>query len=1711
MENSRNIGSNGDNDNVNNGNTAALRQDVIQRLMKHVLEKLPKDEAPLVTNFIKQYYLSISPEDLGSKSILDLYSAVLSHWHFIMHRKEGEAKVRVYNPQLEQNGWQSTHTVIEIAFDDMPFLVDSLAIELNRLGVNIHLIIHMGNIQITRDAEGRIIDIVEPKIKKGEVAKGEIDTLEKKLDNSKMEAVIYVEIDKQSDPKILEMIAENVYRVLYDVRTAVYDWPKMRDRVLEVLEDIKNSPPRIPKELLEESTAYIEWIADNHFTFLGVEDYLVQGSVENPELVRQEDANLGLAKIFHDVPEKRLIKQFPPQAINLIMANDLLILGKTNHRSTVHRPVYIDFIDVKHWDQDGNLTGISRFLGLYTSIAYNSSPRQIPYLRYKVMVVLKNSGYVPGGHDDRALLHILETIPRDDLFQASTDELLELSMGILYLQERQKIRIFIRKDSFGYYFSCLVYVPRDAYNSQLREKMQEILMRELHGKEIFFSIRLSESSLARIHFVIRINHDEKIDYDIKEIEQKLIDAGRGWRDELRGVLEEHLGEEQGNELLKRYGSGFPAGYQEIFTPRIAVVDIEYFEHLSETHPLTMSLYRLIEDPEDSIRFKLYRINATIPLSDVVPILEKMGLRIISERPYEISPKMGPHIWINDYRMVHPRGHSFDLEAVRVIFQEAFEAVWHGRTENDGMNRLVLAAHLPWQEITLLRAYAKYLWQTGFSFSQNSIEDALFANVHITTQLVQLFKARFDIKFYENEAEILARQKKIEEDLDAVSNLNEDRILSRYLQVIMATLRTNYYQTTPTGENKSYLSFKLDSRKLPELPLPLPLYEIFVYSTRVEAIHLRGAKVARGGIRWSDRRDDFRTEVLSLMKAQQVKNAVIVPMGAKGGFVVKQLPENGTREQVMEEVIYCYQTLIRGLLDITDNLKGDFIVKPPAVICHDEDDPYLVVAADKGTATFSDLANDLSKEYDFWLGDAFASGGSTGYDHKKMGITARGAWESVKRHFNEMAVDIQTTNFTVVGIGDMAGDVFGNGMLLSKHIQLVAAFNHMHIFLDPNPDPEKSFMERQRLFELPRSTWADYNPSLLSLGGGVYARSVKSIVLTSEVKRLLQIDNERLTPNELISAILQAPVDLLWNGGIGTYVKASKESNADVGDRTNDSLRVNGRDLRCKVVGEGGNLGLTQLGRIEYALLSGRLNTDAIDNSGGVNCSDNEVNIKILLNDVVKRGDLTEKQRNELLMEMQDEVAGLVLFNNRRQTEAISVATSQGPGSLELYSRVIDEMVREGSLDRAIEFLPDKEEIAERKANKMGLTRPEIAVLMAYSKNLLKKSLLDSNLPEDPYIAKDLALAFPQPIQNRFAQYLEHHPLKREIIVTRVSNTVINEMGISFVYRLQDETGATPPDIIRAYTVARAVFEAASLHTAINSLMGRVESQIQLKMLQEVNRLVRRGARWFLRNRQASFHITETIEHFASDVNKVSNALPSFLAGSGGEMDVLASSLMEANVPEPLAYQIGGMSAMFSALDIVEAATMHQFSIEQVAALYYSIGNRLQLGWFRELIKKQPISSHWESLARAAFRDDLDRQQRNLIIGIMHTNLRMNNHESVNSHELVNDHESELQGSHELHALKGDVRDKDKDKKDKGRKDKQKKNIEEKDNRLKNNTQKDVDMIIEQWIKHHKIMVNRWEYFINELKAAPAVDFTMFAVALRELMDMAQCSAYEAKE
>jgi glutamate dehydrogenase len=1110
---------------------------------------------------------------------------------------------------------------------------------------------------------------------------------------------------------------------------------------------------------------------------------------------------------------------------------------------------------------------------------------------------------------------------------------------------------------------------------------------------------------------------------------------RRWEDELRASLVDQHGEEAANRVGQTYARAFPAAYRDEVPPRIAVHDIAALERLTPESPLGLSLYRPPEAPADSLRLRLYRSGAPIPLSGSLPMLEHMGVKVLDEKTYEIEPEGKPLLYIHDFGMTHGI-EGVEIETIKSLFEDTFARVWRGEIENDDFNRLVLRAGLPARPITVLRAYCKYLKQTGFTFSQAYIEQTLSSHPTIACRLFELFATRFDPARPEGrEATAAALETEIKADLDNVANLDEDRILRRFLAVIKATLRTNYYQTGTGGEYKSRLSFKINPLLVPELPEPRPMFEIFVYSPRVEGIHLRGGKVARGGLRWSDRMEDFRTEVLGLMKAQMVKNVVIVPVGSKGGFVVKQPPPGGEREAVLKEGIACYQTFLRGLLDLTDNLVGGKVAPPTNVVRHDPDDTYLVVAADKGTAAFSDIANGISAEYGFWLSDAFASGGSVGYDHKKMGITAKGAWESVKRHFREIGIDTQSTDFTVAGVGDMSGDVFGNGMLLSRHIKLIAAFDHRHIFLDPNPDTVASFTERERLFNLPRSSWADYNTSLISPGGGIFPRTAKAIPISPEVKTVLAIVEDTLTPMELMRAILKAPVDLFYNGGIGTYVKAAGETNSEVGDRANDAIRINGRDLRCRVVAEGGNLGLTQRGRIEYALAGGRINTDAIDNSAGVDCSDHEVNIKILLGAVVADGELTEKQRNKLLAEMTDDVGALVLQDNYYQPQSLSVTQLNAQRLLDAQARFMRHLEKAGRLNRAVEFLPTDEEIGERRGKGLALTRPESAVLLAYSKITLFDELLISELLEDDYISTALGEYFPRALRERYAETMARHPLRREIIATAVVNGMINRVGATFVHRLQEDTGAAPWEVVRGYVLVRDIFDLNGFWGAVEALDSKVAADVQLHMFSDAGRLVLRGALWFLRRRREKFPVAKVLEIFAPGVAAVSSSLKDLL--SPADLQALVDAerrLVDAGVPAALAARSASLEGLYSVLDIVEVSIESGRPVELVAAVYFSLIGRLDLRWLYSQIGQLPSDSHWQMLARTAMRDDLANQQRALATGVL-----------------------------KLSPQGGDA-----------------------------------DTLLNQWEAHYDATIARMREVIADLKSVPTLDLAMLSVALREL-------------
>jgi glutamate dehydrogenase len=1558
---------------------ADLESELIDTVCERVRERLPTDQVAPCEAFVRQYYQWVPAEDLADRNPLDLYGAAVAHWNLAQHRAPGESKVRVYNPDFEQHGWQSPHTLIEIVSDDMPFIVDSVTTQLGRLGYGIDLVIHPV-IRVRRD-EGHVTEVLEH------------DAI---ADDAIRESVMHVEVGREHDRAKLDQLHRSIERVLADVRAAVEDWQEMRSRAQALIEEFDRQPPPVDPALVDETKAFLAWLTEDNFTFLGYREYDLIDDGDEARLQPIEGSGLG---ILRGIPA-RAPKTLSGRALAVGREPQILLLTKANSASPVHRPAYLDYIGVKKYSEDGQLIGERRFLGLYTTRAYKASPRSIPIIRGKVEGVLEQAGFRPASHDRKALLEILESYTRDSLFQMETEELYALAIGILGLGERQRLRLFLWRDPLERFVECLVCIPRDRFNTENRERVGRILLEALGGAALDWTLQLSESRLARVHYIIRLGEDPVTGYDVGTIEARLVQVIRAWTDELRDALIDEHGEEDGIRLFKRYEHAFPAGYMSDWVARSAVADIARIEELAATDEPITSLYRPLEAPEGIVRLKLFSSDGVL-LSEVLPTLEHLGAKVADERPYEVTPADRTSMWIYDFGL---QADAENIERVRDLMHDAFLGVWRGELEDDGLNGLVLGATLTGRQVSIIRAIARYLRQGGIGFSDSYIVRTLTGHPEIVRLLVRLFDARLDPDGSDQDAaQRLGTE--IEQGLDAVPSLDEDRILRSFLSVVRAIVRTNAFQNGADGKPHLYLSLKLDSRQIPILPLPRPQFEIFVYSPRVEAVHLRGGRVARGGIRWSDRPEDFRTEVLGLMKAQMVKNALIVPVGAKGGFVVKRPPAQGGREALMQEGIACYKTFLSGMLDITDNIVEGKVVQPRRAIRYDHDDPYLVVAADKGTATFSDIANGVSADYGFWLGDAFASGGSQGYDHKKMGITARGAWESVKRHFRELGTDIQTTDYTAVGIGDMSGDVFGNGMLLSRHTKLIAAFNHMHVFLDPDPDAERSYAERRRLFELPRSAWSDYDESLISEGGGVYPRTAKSIKLSPEAQEVLGIEDERLAPNDLIRAVLKAPVDLVFNGGIGTYVKASTESHADVGDKTNDAVRVDARELRCRVVGEGGNLGLTQRARVEYSLSGGpddkspahrgRITTDAIDNVAGVNCSDHEVNIKILLDGLVADGDLTEKQRNELLVEMTDAVGEQVLYGSYTQTQAISLALAQAAPMVDVHARLIRYLEQNAGLNRKLEFLPSDDAIDERKAAHQGLVTPELAVIMAYCKIHLYQQLLDSDLPEDPFLSHDLERYFPAPLPERYADRMRGHRLKREIIATVVANQLVDRAGTTFSFRLAEETGAPPAVLARAYATAREVLQMRSFWDSVEALDNHVAAQTQLEMLIEARRLVERSTRWLVRANPYQVSIAQTIRRFEPGARMLAATLPDALEGADREaFNRRAAELEQAGVPAELARRTARMPSMLALFDIVEVASATEHNQEDVLQVYFRLGSRLELNWLRDRIIELPRANRWQALARAALRDDLFNLYRELTRKVLDTGGAQNGGEAA---------------------------------------------------------------------------------------------------------------------
>lgn len=1612
---------------VNSGDREAL----FAELDEQAKGSIATEQWTLWQTFSRAFMARLPLEEWVGRPIKDVFGSVHSAWRVLCHSKPGKPTVHLFNPSLEEDGWLCPHSVLLVRQRDMPFLVDSIRIELNRRDIAIHSI-KSTVLAVARDDAHQLTGLWQ----------GDDEPAPQ---NAAPEALVYMEIRLHTDARQLREISRSLRAVLSQVRLVVDDFRALQQVTGDAAAQLQQVRQAPMNQKVAESQAFLHWLLDEHFIFLGYAEFEYVREAEEAWLVERTDRRLGLFREMEERAERKPVNDDYPGTLQFHLSPKLIAFSKSPQRARVHRHAYADYVVVKRFDEAGNFCGESRLLGLYTSAVYTLSPYDIPLIREKVSEVFERSGLSRTSHDGKALRQILETFPRDELFQSSTSQLYEIATGVAAINERYRVRLFVRSDAFGRFVNCLVYVPRDLFTTRIRIKIQTLLGKALGAQEVEFNTYFSESILARVHLVFRLDSEAVPAYDMAQLERQIIEITRSWDDQLLEALTEAKGEERAVQLFEHYQDAFPSAYREHFDARVAVQDMDHILGLDGEGDLALSFYQPADRTVAGLRFKVFRRNCPMELSDVIPVLEHLGLRVVAEHPYDIVPASGGDVYLHNFHLTYDAEAALDIQAVRQKFQDAFAAVWNRRADSDDFNRLVLSAGLDWREVTVLRAVAAYLHQTLFNFTGDYIASALVNHARITRDLIALFKAQFDPALRgERRERCRAVRARILEALNKVSNLNEDRIIRRYLAILDGTVRTNYFQRGADGQAKQYLAFKLMPRTIADIPEPRPLYEIFVYSPRMEGVHLRAGKVARGGLRWSDRLQDYRTEVLGLVKAQQVKNAVIVPNGAKGGFVCKRPPAGADRAALQKEAIACYRQFIRGLLDLTDNRADGALVPPREVVRWDDDDPYLVVAADKGTATFSDIANEVSNEYGHWLGDAFASGGSQGYDHKAMGITARGAWVAVQRHFKEMGLDTQKDDFTVVGIGDMGGDVFGNGMLLSEHIQLVAAFNHLHIFIDPDPDAEQSFHERQRLFSTPGSSWADYDRALISEGGGVFSREAKSIPLNHAMKRRFAIDQDELTPTELIHELLKAPVDLLWNGGIGTYVKSSLESHTEVGDKANDALRVNGCDLRCKVVGEGGNLGMTQRGRIEYALNGGACNTDFIDNAAGVDCSDHEVNIKILLNDVVANGDLTEKQRNQRLEAMTEEVAALVLGNNYRQTQAISLAHSDALRRNAEYRRVMSVWQTQGRLDRKLEFLPSEEVLAERQAQGQGLTRPELAVLVSYAKVILKNDLAEAGLADDDYIARFALRAFPKPLQTDYPDWIAQHRLRRELVATQVANDLVNTMGLSFAQRLLDSTGVGAGDMAKAYVIARDIYQLDELWAALEALDHQVDSEVQMSLMKTLMRRVRRASRWFLRNRRSHLDPNTEIEQFRPLVDEVIHRLPEYLVGEAQEQwQAQVTALSDAGVPDDILQRVATPGHLYSGLSVAEASRHTDLPLMSVLTLYLAINEQLQLHEFARQISEAAVESYWQAMARETYLDDLESQLRSLTLVLC---------------RWVTDDCA-------------------------------------------------VEEVVHHWVARFASQCERWRSMMNEVQNSSGSDYAIFSVALRELLDLVQITQH----
>ncbi len=1456
-------------------------------------------------------------------------------------------------------------TMIAVLSQNVPFLLDSLRGLLRHANIPPYIILHP------------IFNAFRKKLN-GKIYKISITDFSQEKGISTEESLVVFILKRHLSFEEQKSLEIDIKRSLVLIHQSVSDWQLMKGKVFEVEKYIQGADLLISVEDRSESLSFLSWINENHFTFLGERSYVFD-KAGNPKY----EKGLGILKnpkqkLF--TGQGDLVCEDGCDIVKNLKLEDVISITKTIKLSAIHRIVPMDMIRIKRYSKAGVVIGEYQFVGLFTSSAYSRSVKEIPLIRLKVDRVLEKAGFLSKGHDEKALSHIIETLPRDELFQYTDEDLYRISKGVMQLKLQEKIGVFIRAAPFRYSVTGLLYIPTDNYSPDLRKKIQDKLELTFKGKISEWQCEMGSLPFARLYFIINVFKENALSYDSDALEEDIIQMSLNWNDRFRSSLINNYGEEKGEEKFLYYKEAFPITYQDSYPSKKAVEDIIFIEkNIINGDVFSVNLYgngETLKQKKCDLHIRLFNVNNSISLADIFPIMANLGLRVLGEQAFEIHLE-GRKVWIHDFSVKILKCEGKDILKNEVLFEECLKGIWNKKIEDDRFNVLVLRATMSWRDVLILRALSKYLHQVRPLFNHEYVQRTLNEHSHIAKNLVKIFHLRLDPLNQKditrpNESYFLHKiEKKIEKDLEDVKSLEDDRIFRALLNIINNIVRTTYYQTLKNGKYKPYVAFKFDSEKLIDIPLPKPKYEVFVYSPSMEAVHLRGGKVARGGIRWSDRQEDFRTEILGLVKAQMVKNSVIVPVGSKGGFIIKQSITHLSREKQQEEGIHCYKMMINAMLDLTDNIIKGKIHHPLQTVLYDDLDTYLVVAADKGTATFSDIANEISAKHNFWLGDAFASGGSAGYDHKKMGITAKGAWVSVERHFRELGLNIHKEDFTVVGVGDMSGDVFGNGMLCSPHIKLIGAFNHIHIFVDPSPDAKSSYKERKRLFGLPRSTWMDYNPELLSKGGAVYDRREKSVIVSPEVQKRLGLKCDTFTPDELIQAILRTKADLLWLGGIGTYIKAKDESTIRVGDKANNNIRIEATELNVRVVAEGANLGITQRGRIEFSSLSGHINTDAIDNSGGVDCSDHEVNMKILMQQLIKSGELTVKKRNKNLIDMEKQVSNLVLNNNYQQTQIISIIQHQGIGALDQQERFIRQLERKGHLNRTFEHLPLDEELVERLANDVGLYRPEIAVLLAYSKIVTKDVLcLSDAFNNDFYIRKFLSY-FPPYMQKHFAEELQTHPLKKELIATILTNEMIDRGGITFPNDMIERSISTLPEIVHAFNIVCEVFNLRAIWTEIELLDDKVPAEIQLSMQCETVSFLRMAVLWFLQNVPQLLDVQKNIDIFKPAILKFMKILPALFTKN----DILKHQehifrFTKEGVSENLSKRIVYLIFMIIGCRSVRIAENTGTSLKFSAEIYYCIIDYLELQWILEVDPNVSTKSYWEKLSLFTSMEDI---------------------------------------------------------------------------------------------------------------------------------------------